>query len=109
MRKSDKKGKFPAILLVPGFGMDLHEYNGSFDEIAKVLVNEGFLTLQFSFAGCGKSEGDFVEMTFRRQAAQVRDMFEYLVKREDVDKKRIGVIAQSCGVPSTSTELLELN
>lgn len=58
-RQGRSGGKYPAVLMVPGLAMDLHEWAGSFDEIAEKLVKAGFLVLRFSFAGCGKSEGDF--------------------------------------------------
>lgn len=80
--------------------MDLHEWGGSFDEISKVLVENGFLTLRFSFASCGKSEGDFRQMTISRQAKQVQDVLDFLRRDYLVDKKRIGILAQSMGSPS---------
>ena len=94
------KDQYSAILMVPGLAMDLHEWGKSFDEIADRLVKAGFLVLRFSFAGCGKSEGDFKEMTVSRQAAQVQDVFKYLQKEPLVDKNRIGVLAQSMAGPS---------
>lgn len=101
LRKPSEKEKFPTVLFVSGFGMDLHEYKDSNDEISKRLVGERFLTLQFSFAGRGKSEGDYKEMTIGRQAKQVEDMLEWLGKRRDVDHRCIGIFAQSFGVPTT--------
>ena len=97
---SKGKGPLPAVLMVPGLAMDLHEWAGSFDEVSQKLVNNGFLVLRFSFAGCGKSDGDFKEMTISRQAAQVQDVFSFLQKEPLVDKKRIGILAQSMGGPS---------
>lgn len=67
----EEKVKYPTVLLVPGLAMNLHEWGGSFDEISQKLVENGFLTFRFSFAGCGQSEGDFKEMTISRQAKQV--------------------------------------
>ncbi|MBI3576976.1 hypothetical protein HY086_02990 [Candidatus Gottesmanbacteria bacterium] len=48
LRKPDGKGPFPAVVFVSGFGMDLHEYKNSNDEISKLLVDAGFLTVQFN-------------------------------------------------------------
>jgi len=94
-------GKFPAVIFVSGFGMDLHEYKNSNDEISKLLVEQGFLTLQFSFAGRGKSEGVYREMTLERQGVQVNDVIDWLIKHQNADINRIGIFAQSFGVPST--------
>lgn len=101
VRKPSGESKFPAVLFVSGFGMDLHEYNNSNDEISKRLVEKGFFTMQFSFAGRGKSEGRYQEMTIHRQAQQVIDMLHWLGKRSDVNSKRIGIFAQSFGVATT--------
>ena len=45
----------PGILLVSGFGMDLHEAGNSNDEFSRHYLAAGWATLQFSFAGCGNS------------------------------------------------------
>lgn len=96
-----KKRKYPAILFVSGFGQDYHEYAKTFDEIAGKLAKEGFLITQFSFAGLGNSEGDYKETTLKRQAAQIKNILEFVRKNSKVDPERIGIIAQSFGVPST--------
>lgn len=101
LRKPDTKGKFPAVILVSGFGMDLHESTNSNNEVSRELVRNGFLTLQFSFAGRGKSAGDYREMTLERQARQVEDIADWLVQNSEVDAVRIGIHATSFGCPSS--------
>lgn len=95
-----KKEKYPAILFVSGFGQDYHEYANTFDEITENLVEAGFLTTQFSFAGQGRSEGNYRGTTLERQAAQIKDVLEFVRKNPKVDSERIGIVAQSFGVPS---------
>ena len=109
LRKPKEQGRFPAVLFVSGFGMDLHEYINSNDEISKRLVKNRFITLQFSFAGCGKSEGNYNEMTIQRQADQVEDVIAGLKKNNDVDVEQIGLHATSFGVPSSiATDLSDI-
>ncbi len=103
--KPGGNNSFPAVIFVSGFGMDLHEYKNSFDEISKRFVDTGFLTLQFSFAGRGKSEGDYAKMTLERQADQIADVIAWLQVRSDVQEEHIGIIAQSFGSPTTMTYL----
>lgn len=91
----------PIIVFVPGFDTDLHENKNSFDEIAETLIQKGFSTFQFSFAGTGKSEGDFFEMTLTRQSDQIEDVLHWVIKQTDIDRKRIGLVAQSFGVASS--------
>lgn len=100
-RKPEGNSPYPAVLFVSGFGMDLHEYKNSFDEFAFHLVKKGIATIQFSFSGCGQSEGVYSKMTLERQADQINDMISWLGSREDIDIKHIGILAQSFGVPST--------
>lgn len=102
LRKPEGSGKFPAVLFVSGFGMDLHEYKNSHDEIAQTLVKNGFMTLQFSFAGRGTSAGNYLEMTLQRQAVQIDDVISWLSKTiNSEDNRKIGLHATSFGVPST--------
>ncbi|MFC1647012.1 alpha/beta hydrolase family protein [Patescibacteria group bacterium] len=100
LRKPNEEGKYPAVIFVSGFGMGLHEYKNSNDEISQFLVKEGFVTVQFSFSGCGNSGGDYKDMTLERQAIQVEDVIKWLSKEKYVNQNRIGVFAQSFGVPS---------
>ncbi|MEK7165324.1 MAG: alpha/beta hydrolase [Patescibacteria group bacterium] len=100
-RRPEKKGKFPAVLFVSGLGADLHEDGNSFDEISRLIVKNGYTTVQFSFAGTGKSQGNYAEMTFVRLARQIEDVLSWLMKHKNIDIKKIGIIAQSCGAPST--------
>ncbi len=107
IRKPDGDGPFPAVVFVSGFGMDLHEWKNSNDEISKRLVEQGFLTLQFSFAGRGKSEGDYLDMTLNRQAVQVEDVIAWVVKRDEVDIDNIGIYTTSFGCPTIMSSHLE--
>lgn len=101
LRTPEVTGKFPGILFVSGFGMDLHEYKNSFDEISEYLVREGYVTLQFSFAGRGNSAGDYREMTLERQGMQVEDMTAWFANHGLVNRDRLGLFAQSFGAPSS--------
>lgn len=100
----DKGNNFPTVILVPGFGMDLHEY-GYFDAISDVLIRNGFQTFRFSFAGTGKSGGDFVTTTIDQQAEQLRDVVGYVMKDRFIDKKKVGILAQFFGTAVTVAAL----
>lgn len=107
LRKPDNLDSAPAVLFVSGLGMDLHEWDDSFDEIALVLSENGFITLQFSFSGCGNSGGNYQDMTVTRQASQIEDVLYYLNHNEQISVNRVGIIAQSFGVPSVLCANLE--
>lgn len=93
--------KRPAVLLVGGFGSTLHEDYNSYDELASQLADAGFVTLQFTFAGKGNSEGNYEEMSLARQGAQIKDVLAWLKIQPQVNPSRIGVFALSFGVAST--------
>lgn len=109
IRKPKGNGPFSAVLFVSGFGMDLHEWKNSFDEISQKLVDVGFLTIQFSFAGRGKSQGDYTKMTLERQADQIADVVLWLQNRKDIQKANVGIIAQSFGCPTTMMYLANVD
>src|SRR3989304_7072672 len=100
LRKPTAPGRYPAVVLVPGLGMTLHEWNNSFDEISGKLVSQRFLTLQFSF-DIFKSDGTCRELPLNQRARQLEDVLQWLFKRPDVDLTRVGILAQSYGVPTT--------
>jgi len=85
------------------FGLSSQTINflNSFDEISKMLVNSGYATIQFSFAGLGSSEGKYEDMTFERQGKQIDDVLYWMRKQKYINPQNIHIIAQSCGAPST--------
>lgn len=99
LRKPQGNGPFPTVIFVSGLGMSLHEWNGSFDEIATCLNDAGFLTLQFQF-DIFKSDGSVRELALEERAHQFEDAFSWLRTRPDVDMKHMGILAQSYGVPT---------
>lgn len=99
VQKPQGDGPFPAVIFVSGLGMTMHEWKNSFDEIAGRLGEAGFLTFQFQF-DIFKPDGTVRELPLNERAAQFTDALRWLLARPDVDTKRIGVIAQSFGVPT---------
>lgn len=89
----------PVVIFVAGIGADLHETKNSHDEIAATLQDNGFLTVQFSFAGRGKSEGNYQNMTLQKQADQVEDIVRWVKSQKIYPFKKIGIYAMSFGVP----------
>lgn len=99
VRKSQGDGPFPAVIFVPGFGMTMHEWNNSFDEIADRLASEGIMTVQFQFP-IFDTKGRCREMSISKRAEIFDDVILWVKTRADVDTDRIGILAQSYGVPT---------
>lgn len=90
---------FPVVIFVHGLGMTMHEYNRSFNEIAKRLNQAGILTFQFQF-DIFKPDGSVRELPLDERAKQFTEALDWLLARSDVDPKRVGILAQSYGVPT---------
>ena len=99
------KGPFAAVVLVHGFGYNMHETNDEnvnmFDEIANLLCQNGFATLQFDFTGCGESEGDFSKMTVTKHISDLNSALDIIKKLPFVDTKRVGIVGMSFGTAVT--------
>ncbi|MCK5594129.1 MAG: alpha/beta hydrolase [Candidatus Aenigmarchaeota archaeon] len=95
-----KKDKYPAIVLVHGFGVTKEEY-GLFDIISKKLASSGFLVYRFDFSGCGGSEGDFINTTITKQKDELSKIIDSVRSDPDVDADNVGIIAQSFGTSVT--------
>lgn len=93
LRKPSEEGKFPAVLLVSGFGMDLHENKNSNDEISQRLVKAGYLTVQFNFSVVGTGR----ELSLDNRANELIDVWKWMCGRPDVESKRTGIYAISFG------------
>lgn len=96
LRKPTWNGPFPAVVFVSGLGMTMHEWNNSFDEIAQRLVAVGILTVQFTFPIFDAKE-KCRELALGKRGEIVEGALSWVRKRSDVQKERIGIVAQSYG------------
>lgn len=93
---SNANGKLAAVLLVHGFGVDKHEY-GLFDGLAQRMVESGVIVYRFDFSGRGESQGNYAEVTLTKLKTDLQSMLEFVRDAPNVDKNRIGILAQSFG------------
>ena len=96
------KEKYPAVILVHGFGVTKEE-NGFFDDIASHLVSEGILICRFDFSGCGESEGDYSETSLSKLRDDLSSILDFVKSQSQVDNSRIGILSQSFGTATTIT------
>ena len=90
------KEKNAAVLLVHGFGVDRNE-SGLFDDLALELSSNGYMVFRFDFSGCGESEGDYSETSLTKLKDDLGQIVEYIKSRKDVNKNKLGILAQSFG------------
>ena len=95
------KGKHPVVVLISGSGAQdrNQEIMGHkpFLVIADYLTRNGIGVLRFDDRGTAQSGGDFDSATSENFANDVEAAVEYLLSRNDIDKKKVGLIGHSEG------------
>lgn len=97
----EKKGKFPAVVLISGSGPqnrneELYGHK-PFLVLADYLTKKGVAVLRFDDRGTAKSSGNFKTATTYDFATDVEYAVKYLKGRKDIDKDKIGLIGHSEG------------
>lgn len=90
-------GPHPCVVLLHGFGGHRDETGGLFAKLAKSLAREGLASLRFDFPGCGKSEGEFGDVTaalYRRAAIAA---MRYARSAPGMRPERLGLLGFSFG------------
>jgi uncharacterized protein (TIGR00725 family) len=90
-----KKEKPPLVIICHGF--DRTKTDKKFVELARTLQKEGIATFRFDFEGCGDSEGNFGEMTIKREARDLNSALKTVLKEGDFDSSKIAFIGDSLG------------
>jgi uncharacterized protein len=94
-------GLLPALVLIGGSGAaDRDETMAGvpvFGHFARDLAAAGFLVVRYDKRGVGQSGGRAEAVTLGDYAEDTRAVLQWLDKRKDVDKKRIGVVGYSEG------------
>jgi pimeloyl-ACP methyl ester carboxylesterase len=98
---ADAKGRFPAVILVPGSGpMDRDETAYGipiFGHLAGQLADAGYVVLRFDKRGIGQSGGRAETADINDYAEDVLAAFRWLRERKDVDGDRIALLGHSEG------------
>lgn len=99
--KPNGKGPFPAIVLITGSGsQDRDETimnHKPFAVLADFLTKQGYLVMRVDDRGVGLSGGDPAKSTSYDFAVDVHHHVDYLLKRKDVNPKKIGLLGHSEG------------
>jgi len=102
----EKDGNFPAVILITGSGPQNRDEelfgHKPFLVLADFLTKNGIAVLRFDERGVGESTGDFAKATTFDFAKDVEYAIEYLQKRKEINKDKIGLIGHSEGGVITS-------
>jgi len=97
------KGPFITAILISGSGLQDRDEKSPmlnyrpFATISDFLVRNGYAVLRVDDRGVGKSKGDYRKATSMDFANDVLASINYLLTRNEVDQKNIGVIGHSEG------------
>jgi pimeloyl-ACP methyl ester carboxylesterase len=95
------EGPFPAVVLVTGSGSQNRDEeifgHKPFKVIADHLTRRGIAVLRYDDRGVGSSGGSPAGSTSLDNAGDARSAFEYLLKRDEIEKSEIGIIGHSEG------------
>ncbi len=99
--KKSGGAKFPAMVLITGSGKN-NRNNGNapsipFRQIADALARRGIAVLRVDDRGIGESTGNADTATTFDEADDIRSALDYLRRRSDIDRKRLGLVGWSEG------------
>lgn len=96
-----KNGIFPVVILISGSGPQNRDEellgHKPFLVLSDFLTKNGIAVLRFDDRGTGKSTGEFNGATTFDFAKDVEYAIEYLQKRKEINKDKIGLIGHSEG------------
>ncbi|MEI8273179.1 MAG: acyl-CoA thioester hydrolase/BAAT C-terminal domain-containing protein [Paludibacter sp.] len=96
-----KNGKFPVVVLITGSGPQNRDEelmgHKPFLIVSDFLTRNGIGVLRYDDRGTNASTGDFTKATTNDFATDVEAAVNYLKTRQDIDKKKIGLIGHSEG------------
>ena len=85
----------PGFIVLHGFGSNHNA--GNTIAPSRMLSDWGYVTMRFSFRGCGDSEGEFGRIICLEQVEDTQHALSYFLERPEVDPDRIGLIGSSFG------------
>jgi pimeloyl-ACP methyl ester carboxylesterase len=95
------KGPFPAVLLITGSGQQNRDEeimgHKPFAVIADYLTNNGYVVLRVDDRGTGKTTGSLDSATSMDFSKDALVSLDYLEKRPEVNRKRVGLMGHSEG------------
>lgn len=96
-----KKGNFPVVILITGSGPQTRDEeifgHKAFLVLSDYLTKNGIAVLRYDDRGVGQSTGDFKTATSADFATDVESAIDYLKTRNEINKKKIGLIGHSEG------------
>lgn len=94
-------GKYPAAILIAGYGPNDRDLTGMghtyFKVLAEYLTQQGIAVLRYDKRGVGQSTGNWATVTSQDLTRDVMAGIDYLKTRQEIDAASIGLIGLSEG------------
>jgi pimeloyl-ACP methyl ester carboxylesterase len=98
---ADAAGRVPAVILLSGSGVGDRDGFAlgvpTLAQLAGAMADAGFLAVRYDKRGFGQSGGRSESATIQDYAEDVRGVVRWLLRRKDVDPKRIALVGHSDG------------
>ncbi|MDP2585954.1 MAG: alpha/beta fold hydrolase [Candidatus Levybacteria bacterium] len=92
----DKEKEYPAIIILHGFTG--YKEEAHLEELARTLVENGFVAIRFDCSGSGESDGTFEkDYLTSNYLKDIKCVYDYLQKLKFINKDRIGIAGHSMG------------
>lgn len=91
------EGKFPTIVFMHGFTVDITGPNRFHLHFARRAVEAGFCCIRFDFYGCGESDGDFYEMKVSTEMRDAIAIMNWAKEQPYVDAENLFLGGHSMG------------
>lgn len=99
VHKPEGEGKFPAVIILHGFGGRKDEPH--MQTLAKDLETAGFVAIRFEASGMGESEGGVAEFLLTNYYNDLDSVYTFVANQDYVDTERIGIVGHSLGAVLT--------
>lgn len=87
--------KIPLVVICEGFGgMKSQE---KFVRLARGLVKRNIASFRFDFEGCGESEGEFRNITVKKEVSDLKTIMSLLFRKRSIDKNKVFFVGYSLG------------
>jgi len=97
----EKKGKFPAVILITGSGPQNRDEeimgHKPFLVISDYLTRQGIAVLRYDDRGVGQSGGRFLGSTTQDFSTDALAAFDFLKDHKEIDSQKIGLLGHSEG------------
>jgi uncharacterized protein len=88
----------PCLITCHGFvDTKIGDRSGFLVDFARYAVKQNLSVFRFDFAGCGDSDGDFVDLTIDSEFDDLQAAIDIVSTLDGVDSQRIGVFGQCLG------------